>query len=66
MCMLVLTLSASMVRYFFLMKHEPNLRMIADTGGNWILGGQLLENQTIVDYGLRLVDACFNTYQSTE
>ncbi|KAF8592557.1 glycoside hydrolase family 47 protein [Ramaria rubella] len=34
-------------------------------GRNWILGGQLLKNQTIVDIGLKLVDACFNTYAST-
>ncbi|KAF8586606.1 glycoside hydrolase family 47 protein [Ramaria rubella] len=34
-------------------------------GGNWILGGKLLNNQTIVDYGLQLVDACWNTYAST-
>ncbi|KAF9517655.1 glycoside hydrolase family 47 protein [Hydnum rufescens UP504] len=34
-------------------------------GGNWIMGGKLLDNQTIVDYGLKLVDACINTYQST-
>ncbi|KAF8581522.1 glycoside hydrolase family 47 protein, partial [Ramaria rubella] len=30
-------------------------------GGNWILGGQLLKNQMIVDIGLKLVDACFIT-----
>ncbi|KAG6901598.1 hypothetical protein C0995_010159 [Termitomyces sp. Mi166 len=34
-------------------------------GGNWILGGSLLDNQTIVDIGLELVDACWNTYAST-
>ncbi|EIW74556.1 glycoside hydrolase family 47 protein [Coniophora puteana RWD-64-598 SS2] len=34
-------------------------------GGNWILGGKLLNNDTIVNYGLELVDACFNTYRST-
>ncbi|KAF8591294.1 glycoside hydrolase family 47 protein [Ramaria rubella] len=34
-------------------------------GGNWILGGQLLKNQMIVDIGLKIVDACFNTYAST-
>ena len=34
-------------------------------GGNWILGGSLLQNQTIVNIGLKLVDACFNTYAST-
>ncbi|KDQ31758.1 glycoside hydrolase family 47 protein [Pleurotus ostreatus PC15] len=34
-------------------------------GGNWILGGKLLNNQTIVDIGLKLVDSCINTYTST-
>ena len=33
-------------------------------GGNWIMGGRLLNNDTIVNYGLKLVDACINTYQS--
>ncbi|KAJ8517937.1 hypothetical protein ONZ45_g4936 [Pleurotus djamor] len=28
-------------------------------------GGKLLNNQTIVDLGLKLVDACINTYSST-
>ncbi|KIL63151.1 glycoside hydrolase family 47 protein [Amanita muscaria Koide BX008] len=35
-------------------------------GGNWILGGKLLNNQTIVDYGLALTDGCWNTYASTK
>lgn len=30
-----------------------------------ILGGRLLNNQTIVDIALQLVDACWNTYAST-
>ncbi|XP_006463334.1 hypothetical protein AGABI2DRAFT_194180 [Agaricus bisporus var. bisporus H97] len=34
-------------------------------GGNWLLGGQLLDNQTIVDVALKLVDSCWNTYSST-
>ncbi|KAF8609188.1 glycoside hydrolase family 47 protein [Ceratobasidium sp. AG-I] len=34
-------------------------------GGNWIMGGRLTGNDTIVDYGLRLTDACWNTYQKT-
>ncbi|KIK68490.1 glycoside hydrolase family 47 protein [Collybiopsis luxurians FD-317 M1] len=34
-------------------------------GGNWIYGGHLLNNQTIINYGLDLVDACWNTYAST-
>ncbi|KAF9078695.1 glycoside hydrolase family 47 protein [Rhodocollybia butyracea] len=34
-------------------------------GGNWILGGKMTNNETIVNYGLALVDACWNTYSST-
>ncbi|KZS96315.1 glycoside hydrolase family 47 protein [Sistotremastrum niveocremeum HHB9708] len=33
--------------------------------GNWILGGKLLNNDTIVDVALELADACWNTYAST-
>ncbi|KAL0069252.1 hypothetical protein AAF712_003616 [Marasmius tenuissimus] len=34
-------------------------------GGNWIYGGRLLNNDTIVKIGLDLADACWNTYAST-
>ncbi|KAK7032614.1 hypothetical protein VNI00_012877 [Paramarasmius palmivorus] len=34
-------------------------------GGNWILGGRLINNDTIVKIGLDLVDGCWNTYAST-
>ncbi|KAL5522646.1 hypothetical protein ACEPAG_8664 [Sanghuangporus baumii] len=34
-------------------------------GGNWMLGGRLLNNDTIVNIGLELAEACWNTYQST-
>jgi mannosyl-oligosaccharide alpha-1,2-mannosidase len=34
-------------------------------GGNWILGGKLLNNETIVKYGLDLTDGCWNTYART-
>ncbi|KAL0567695.1 hypothetical protein V5O48_014298 [Marasmius crinis-equi] len=34
-------------------------------GGNWIYGGRLLNNETIVNIGLELADACWNTYAST-
>ncbi|KAG1876225.1 glycoside hydrolase family 47 protein [Suillus subluteus] len=34
-------------------------------GGNWILGGKLTNNATIVQIGLQLTDACWNTYAST-
>ncbi|RXW15707.1 hypothetical protein EST38_g10151 [Candolleomyces aberdarensis] len=34
-------------------------------GGNFLYGGRLLDNQTIIDVGLRLVDGCWNTYAST-
>ncbi|KAH6877379.1 glycoside hydrolase [Coprinopsis sp. MPI-PUGE-AT-0042] len=33
--------------------------------GNWIYGGKLTNNQTIVDYGLELLEGCWNTYNST-
>ncbi|KAJ6480917.1 glycoside hydrolase family 47 protein [Mycena sanguinolenta] len=33
--------------------------------GNWLLGGQLLQNQTIVDIALELNEACWNTYAGT-
>ena len=29
------------------------------------MGGQMLNNDTIVDYGLQLTDACVNTYAGT-
>ncbi|KAF8155651.1 alpha-mannosidase 1 [Crassisporium funariophilum] len=35
-------------------------------GGNWLFGGRLLNDQKIVDYGLALTDACWNTYASTD
>ncbi|KAG8713541.1 maturation of Asn-linked oligosaccharides protein [Ceratobasidium sp. 423] len=34
-------------------------------GGNWIMGGRLTDNDTIVDYGLKLTDTCWNTYERT-
>ncbi|CAE6469951.1 unnamed protein product [Rhizoctonia solani] len=34
-------------------------------GGNWVMGGRLTDNDTIVDYGLRLSDTCWNTYERT-
>ncbi|CAE6457287.1 unnamed protein product [Rhizoctonia solani] len=34
-------------------------------GGNWIMGGRLTDNDTIVDYGLKLTDTCWNTYEKT-
>ncbi|KAG2134864.1 glycoside hydrolase family 47 protein [Suillus clintonianus] len=34
-------------------------------GGNWILGGKLANNATMVNLGLQLTDACWNTYAST-
>ncbi|KAF7298936.1 alpha-1,2-Mannosidase [Mycena indigotica] len=33
--------------------------------GNWLLGGKLLNNQTIIDIALELNDGCWNTYAST-
>ena len=34
-------------------------------GGNWILGGRLLRNDGIVQYGLELAESCINTYTSS-
>ncbi|KAJ7616955.1 seven-hairpin glycosidase [Mycena polygramma] len=34
--------------------------------GNWMLGGKLVQNETIVQYGLDLNEGCWNTYASTE
>ncbi|KAF8739874.1 glycosyl hydrolase 47 family, partial [Rhizoctonia solani] len=34
-------------------------------GGNWIMGGRLTGNDTIVQYGLHLTDACWNSYEKT-
>lgn len=34
-------------------------------GGNWLLGGKLLGNDAIVQYGLQLTEACINTYTSS-
>ncbi|KAG6834240.1 hypothetical protein H0H93_010996 [Arthromyces matolae] len=34
-------------------------------GGNLIFGGRILNNDTIVNVGLQLTDACWNTYAST-
>ncbi|KAJ7163478.1 glycoside hydrolase family 47 protein [Mycena crocata] len=33
--------------------------------GNWLLGGKLLQNQTIIDIALKLNDGCWNTYAGT-
>ncbi|KAI0672478.1 glycoside hydrolase [Trametes maxima] len=33
--------------------------------GNWIMGGKLLNNDTIVNIGLALNEGCWNTYTST-
>ncbi|KAG2006822.1 mannosyl-oligosaccharide 1,2-alpha-mannosidase [Coprinopsis cinerea AmutBmut pab1-1] len=35
-------------------------------GGNWIYGGRLINNETIVNYGLDLVEGCWNTYNGTQ
>ncbi|KZV67861.1 glycoside hydrolase family 47 protein [Peniophora sp. CONT] len=33
--------------------------------GNWLLGGKLLNNDTIVEIALEMNEACWNTYNST-
>ncbi|CAE7072235.1 unnamed protein product [Rhizoctonia solani] len=39
--------------------------LLYSSGGNWIMGGRLTDNDTIVDYGLKLTDTCWNTYERT-
>lgn len=34
-------------------------------GGNFILGGQILRRKDIIDFGLKLVDSCYQTYRTT-
>ncbi|KAL0959972.1 hypothetical protein HGRIS_011634 [Hohenbuehelia grisea] len=58
--------------HLYLADYHPEIGVIHSSshlacfhGGNWILGGKLLNNDTIVDYGLELTDACWNTYAST-
>ncbi|CAD0101408.1 unnamed protein product [Aureobasidium mustum] len=34
-------------------------------GGNWILGGLVLGNQTLIDLGQNLTDSCAETYNAT-
>ncbi|KAJ6597000.1 glycoside hydrolase family 47 protein [Mycena vulgaris] len=45
--------------------HHTSAHLTCFHGGNWIMGGKLLNNDTIVNYGLALVDGCMNTYKST-
>jgi mannosyl-oligosaccharide alpha-1,2-mannosidase len=64
--------TSTVENYYYLADYDSNkqIRHVGSHlacfhGGNWLLGGQLLGNETIVDYGLKLTDACWNTYQST-
>ncbi|OJJ45633.1 hypothetical protein ASPZODRAFT_69265 [Penicilliopsis zonata CBS 506.65] len=34
-------------------------------GGSFLLGGSILERQDLIDYGLQLVDSCYDTYNET-
>ena len=34
-------------------------------GGNFILGGQVLRRQDLIDFGLELVEGCYQTYHTT-
>lgn len=45
--------------------HPVSSHLACFHGGNWILGGKLVGNDTVVQLGLELVDACWNTYEST-
>ncbi|EJD45468.1 seven-hairpin glycosidase [Auricularia subglabra TFB-10046 SS5] len=33
-------------------------------GGNWIMGGRLLDREDFVEWGLKITDACMSTYQT--
>lgn len=44
---------------------ENSEHLMCFDGGNFILGGIVLQNSTIADFGLQLVDSCHKTYTST-
>ncbi|KAI5300378.1 maturation of Asn-linked oligosaccharides protein, partial [Ascosphaera atra] len=44
-------------------KHSGHLNCF--DGGNFVLGGQVLKRQDIIDYGLKLVAGCHATYAAT-
>ncbi|KAF2200068.1 mannosyl-oligosaccharide alpha-1,2-mannosidase-like protein [Delitschia confertaspora ATCC 74209] len=55
---------------FVAMYRNTTLRLVSQhlacfDGGNFILGGQVLGNQSYIDYGLELVEGCRQTYQAT-
>lgn len=55
---------------FLAQYNNRNLDLVSEhlacfDGGNFILGGQVLGNRAYVDFGLRLVDGCHETYNAT-
>lgn len=46
-----------------LSQHSGHLNCF--NGGNFILGGQVLDRQDFIDYGLKLVEGCRATYAAT-
>lgn len=44
---------------------EASSHLACFDGGNFILGGLVLQNTTLLNFGLSLVDACENTYNQT-
>ncbi|KAF8183018.1 glycoside hydrolase family 47 protein [Mycena galopus ATCC 62051] len=46
--------------------HHVSSHLACFHAGNWLLGGKLVQNQTIIDIALDLNEGCWNTYASTE
>ena len=40
--------------------------MLGGVGRNWLVGARLIDNSTMLDTGLELVDSCWNSYASTQ
>jgi len=57
-----LTFLASYVNTSFVNASE---HLTCFDGGNFLLGGQVLGRQDYIDFGLKLVDGCHDTYTST-
>ncbi|EGG03665.1 family 47 glycoside hydrolase [Melampsora larici-populina 98AG31] len=45
---------------------DPRYLEACFVGGNWLLGGKLIGDETVVNYGIQLIDTCMHTYTSTE
>lgn len=59
--------------YLYTRDYDASVNKYSDVGshlacfhaGNWLYGGTILQNQTMVDTALELLDGCWNTYAST-